>query len=61
MLTEVGEQDLLNLIEENAKVALILDQEVVGDDKKSVVTNNESNLLVEENTIDEIDEGSQNK
>jgi uncharacterized protein YhbP (UPF0306 family) len=60
MLTEVGEQDLLNLIEENAEVALILDQEVSEDDKKTVVTNNESNLSVEENTIDEIAEGSKN-
>jgi len=60
MLTEVGEQDLLNLIEENAEVALILDQEVAGDDKKPVVTNNESKPSVEVNALDEGTDGSKN-
>ena len=60
MLTEVGEQDLLNLIEENAEVALILDQEVAGDDKKTVVSNNESKPSVEVNALDEGIDGSKN-
>lgn len=60
MLTEVGEQDLLNLIEENAEVALILDQEVKEEDKKTVVTENKSSPSVEVNPLDEAAEGTKN-
>ena len=60
MLTEVGEQDLLNLIEENAEVALILDQEVKEEDKKTVVTENKSSPSVEVNSLDEAAEGTKN-
>lgn len=42
MLTEVGEQDLLNLIEENAEVALVLKQETSGTENNTVLIEDES-------------------
>jgi hypothetical protein len=46
MLTEVSEQDLLNLIEENAGVALILSEEVSENSSNSFKTQKETNITV---------------
>ncbi|ABR50063.1 conserved hypothetical protein [Alkaliphilus metalliredigens QYMF] len=60
MLTEVGEQDLLNLIEENAEVALILKQDVLENDKKPISTQSELNPSFEVNELTEVPVGEKN-
>jgi len=50
MLTEVGEQDLLNLIEENTGVGLILNDEETGEVKSTSQTKKEASIITTNDT-----------
>lgn len=59
MLTEVGEQELLNLIQENAEVELILN-EVVTEEEKKTTTKKTINVSANQDSNDQPESSQSN-